>query len=79
VSDVRSDEVPLGRLVDHLMTERRVEPARLAGLLGLHVRAVEAMIGSHDVVPALEADRICRVLAVPPLDEGEDANEPRVA
>jgi plasmid maintenance system antidote protein VapI len=77
VTAVRSDDVSLGRLVDHLMTERRVEPARLAGLLGLHVRAVEAMIGSHDVVPAREADRICRVLDVPTL--GDDEDEPRVA
>jgi DNA-binding Xre family transcriptional regulator len=74
---VRSAEVSLGRLVDHLMAERRVEPARLAGLLGLHARAVEAMIGSHDVVPTREADRICRVLDVPPL--GDDTDEPRVA
>jgi plasmid maintenance system antidote protein VapI len=77
VTAVPSGDVSLGRLVDHLMAERRVEPARLAGLLGLHVRAVEAMIGSRDVVPAREADRICRVLDVPPL--GDDEDEPRVA
>jgi hypothetical protein len=74
VTAPRDEELSLGRLVDHLMGERRVGPAGLAGLLGLHVPAVEAMIGSPDVVPAQEAERICRALEVaPPGEDGSRA------